>query len=47
MDTPNEQPEGDDDWSAAMAEQSSTKVAVEHAAQPANIFPRLAPGSAA
>jgi flagellar motor switch protein FliN len=35
----------DDDWGAAMAEQSA-KGAVEAAAQPANIFPRLAPGSA-
>ena len=36
----------DDDWGAAMAEQSAAKGALEAAAQPANIFPRLAPGSA-
>jgi flagellar motor switch protein FliN/FliY len=51
MDTPNERPAGgapatDDDWSAAMAEQTTTKGVLEHASQPANIFPRLAPGSA-
>jgi flagellar motor switch protein FliN/FliY len=51
METPNDGPTGgapaaDDDWAAAMAEQTSTKVAVEPAAQPANIFPRLAPGNA-
>ena len=36
----------DDDWGAAMAEQSASKGALEATAQPANIFPRLAPGSA-
>jgi flagellar motor switch protein FliN/FliY len=36
----------DEDWGAAMAEQSASKGALEAAAQPANIFPRLAPGSA-
>ncbi len=35
----------DDDWKAAMAEQARGG-AVEAAAQPANIFPRLAAGSA-
>jgi flagellar motor switch protein FliN len=50
METPNEKilgrtPAADDDWGAAMAEQSSSKVAVEPAPQPANIFPRLSPGS--
>src|SRR6266700_2497690 len=47
MDTPNERgPAADDDWSAAMAEQTAIRGAVEPASQPANIFPRLAPGSA-
>jgi len=51
MGTPNDNtaggaPGADDDWSAAMAEQTATKVSVEEAAQPANIFPRLAPGNA-
>jgi flagellar motor switch protein FliN/FliY len=51
MDTPNQgpadgAPAADDDWSAAIAEHPTTKVAVEHAPQAANIFPRLAPGSA-
>jgi len=51
MDTPNDNaadsaPAAEEDWSAAMAEQAATKVAVEPAAQPANIFPRLAPGAA-
>ena len=50
MDTPNEGsaaglPGAEDDWGAAMAEQASSKGVVE-AAQPANIFPRLAPGTA-
>jgi flagellar motor switch protein FliN len=49
MDTPNENATGDapadDDLSAAMAEQASTRMSVEAAAQPANIFPRLAPGA--
>jgi len=49
MDTSNDNsPAGspEEDWGAAMAEQAATKGAVEAAAQPANIFPRLAPGSA-
>jgi len=50
VDTPNENSSGisgaDDDWGAAMAEQqAAARGAVEPAAQPANIFPRLAPGS--
>jgi flagellar motor switch protein FliN len=49
MDNPNDGSPGaapaEDDWSAAMAEQSSAKVQVEAATQPANIFPRLAPGA--
>jgi len=55
MDTPSTPDDGvpdsgsaaDGDWSAAMADQATTKMAVEPAAQPANIFPRLAPGNAA
>jgi len=50
METPNDGASAapaDDDWSAAMAEQSATKVSIEAAAQPANIFPRLAPGTQA
>jgi flagellar motor switch protein FliN len=49
MDTSNENPAAgspEEDWGAAMAEQASTRGAVEAAAQPANIFPRLAPGTA-
>jgi flagellar motor switch protein FliN/FliY len=51
MDTPNEGSSGslpgaDEDWGAAMAEQAASRGVVEPAAQPANIFPRLAPGSA-
>jgi flagellar motor switch protein FliN len=42
--TPESAPSAEDDWSAA--EQAGSKNAVEPAAQPANIFPRLAPGSA-
>ena len=38
-----------DDWAAALAEQKSTGSddghAIEAAAQPANIFPRLSPGA--
>jgi flagellar motor switch protein FliN/FliY len=36
-----------DDWAAALAEQRATgdAMAVEAAAQPANIFPRLSPGA--
>ncbi len=35
-----------DDWAAALAEQKSAEGgAVEPAAQPANIFPRLSPGA--
>ncbi|HEX4586006.1 MAG TPA: flagellar motor switch protein FliN [Burkholderiaceae bacterium] len=50
MEPPNDSSSGgtpgmDEDWGAAMAEQAG-KGAVEPAAQPANIFPRLAPGSA-
>jgi flagellar motor switch protein FliN/FliY len=48
MDSPNDSASAtpaDDDWSAAMAEQSATKVSIEPAVQPANIFPRLAPGT--
>jgi flagellar motor switch protein FliN len=49
MDTPNDNSSGlpgaDDDWGAAMAEQASAGGVVEPAAQPANIFPRLSPGS--
>jgi flagellar motor switch protein FliN/FliY len=51
MDTPNDNPPGglpgaDEDWGAAMAEQAAaSQGVVEPAAQPANIFPRLAPGS--
>ncbi|HWY72092.1 MAG TPA: flagellar motor switch protein FliN [Burkholderiaceae bacterium] len=52
MDTPNENSSGsgpgaDEDWGAAMAEQASSRGAVEPAVQPANIFPRLAPGNTA
>jgi len=48
-DTPSEASGGvDDDWSAALQEQRAADpaptTAVEAAAQPANIFPRLAPG---
>ena len=50
METPNESSSGglagDEDWGAAMAEQAAVRGAVEPAAQPANIFPRLGPGSA-
>jgi len=47
MDTPSDdRPGADDDWSAPMNEQTAPKVSVEPASQPANIFPRLAPGSA-
>jgi flagellar motor switch protein FliN len=50
MDTPNDNSSGmpgvDDDWGAAMAEQATARGDVEPAAQPANIFPRLAPGGA-
>src|SRR6202007_2380482 len=35
-----------EDWGAAMAEQAAAGGAVGPAAQPANIFPRLAPRSA-
>jgi flagellar motor switch protein FliN len=49
MDTPNDNSSGlpgaDDDWGAAMAEQAGAGGVVEPAAQPANIFPRLSPGS--
>ena len=49
MSDPND-PQADvnaeDDWSAALQEQRAT-TAVEPAAQPANIFPRLTPGAAA
>ena len=37
----------EDDWAAALAEQQGAGAAVVDAAQPANIFPRLAPGAAA
>ena len=45
----------DDDWAAALKEQAASSAgatiepssAVEALAQPANIFPRLAPGTAA
>lgn len=40
-------PGADEDWGAAMAEQSASRGAIEAAAQPANIFPRLAPGNTA
>ncbi len=50
----NDQPQNraaaaEDDWAAAMAEQSSSgsAVAVDHSPQPANIFQQLAPGVAA
>ena len=49
MDKPNENSPGMSDvdvWGAAMAEQATARGAVEPAAQPANIFPRLAPGTA-
>ena len=39
----NVPPGAEDDWSAAMAEQA----AAQPAAQPANIFPRLTPGTPA
>ena len=50
MDTPNENspgslPGADEDWGAAMAEQVGSGGAVEPVIQPANIFPRLAPGN--
>ena len=40
---------GEDDWAAAMAEQSGSgsAVAVDRSPQPANIFQQLAPGAAA
>ena len=52
MDTPNENspgspPGADEDWGAAMAEQTGSRGAVEPLVQPANIFPRLAPGNTA
>jgi len=51
MNDPNSgTPEGaETDWSAAMAEQAASHggAQVEAVAQPANIFPRLAPGSPA
>jgi flagellar motor switch protein FliN/FliY len=52
MDTPNDNPSGslpgaDEDWGAAMAEQAAARAVAEPAAQPANIFPRLAPGNVA
>jgi len=34
-----------DDWAAALEEQKGESLSVEPAAQPANIFPRLAPGA--
>jgi len=34
-----------DDWAAALEEQKGETLSVEPAAQPANIFPRLAPGA--
>jgi flagellar motor switch protein FliN len=50
LDKPNETSSGsasaDDDWGAAMAEQTSAGGVMEPPAQPANIFPRLAPGAA-
>ena len=39
----NNQDSAADDWAAALAEQQSATTAVEPAAQPANIFPRLTP----
>jgi flagellar motor switch protein FliN len=35
----------EDDWAAALAEQKSVDPTVVDTAQPANIFPRLTPGS--
>jgi len=39
--------DGDDDWAAALAEQkgATTDAVAVDTAQPANIFPRLAPGA--
>jgi flagellar motor switch protein FliN/FliY len=37
----------EEDWSAAIAEQSASKMPAEALAQPANIFPRLTPGASA
>jgi flagellar motor switch protein FliN/FliY len=37
----------EEDWSAAIAEQSAAKMPAEPLAQPANIFPRLTPGASA
>ncbi len=45
MSTANTPAAAEDDWAAALAEQHTTGASVVESAQPANIFPRLAPGS--
>jgi len=44
MNDTTSQPAAEDDWAAALAEQKTVESAVVDNAQPANIFPRLAPG---
>jgi flagellar motor switch protein FliN/FliY len=47
-DRANDGADGSDDWAAALAEQKSTEAGtVVDAAQPANIFQRLTPGTPA
>jgi flagellar motor switch protein FliN/FliY len=46
MSNANTTPAAEDDWAAALAEQQTPSASVVESAQPANIFPRLAPGIA-
>ena len=46
MSNTNATPAAEDDWAAALAEQQPPGASVVESAQPANIFPRLAPGAA-